>query len=168
MYRTQKIKTYIHYLLTKKKLHAIIELLPNFETQGLGRTALIQHAIYVGDSFSIKQRFYPVSPAVEKLMFGEIDRMLQLGVIEPSTSAWSSPMRLVVKLCLDARRLNSVTKKDALMPLPNIEGIFARLPKANLISKLDLKDAFWQISLDKKSKHLTAFTVPEGHYIKLL
>lgn len=97
-------------------------------------------------------------------MFGEIDRMLKLGVIEPSNFAWSSPMRLVVKpnkvrLCLDARRLNSVTKKDA-YPLPNIDCIFARLPKANIISKLDLKDAFWQISLDEKSKALTAFTVP--------
>ncbi|XP_017489037.1 PREDICTED: probable E3 ubiquitin-protein ligase RHC1A, partial [Rhagoletis zephyria] len=34
---------------------------------------------------------------VEKLMFSEIDRMLSLGVIEPSSSAWSSSMRLVLK-----------------------------------------------------------------------
>lgn len=81
-------------------------------------------------------------------------------------------MRLVIKpgkvrLCIDARRLNSVTKKYA-YPLPNIEGIFARLPKANLITKLDLKDAFWQISLDEKSKHLTAFIVPQRPFINLL
>lgn len=91
--------------------------------------------------------------------------MLQLGVIEPSNSSWSSPMRLVVKpnkvrICIDAKKLNSVTEKDA-YSLPNIEGIFVRLPKANIISKLDLKDAFWQIGLDEKSKPLTAFTVPE-------
>lgn len=148
----------------RKQLQAVINLFPNFETQGLGRTRLIRHSIDVGDASPVKQRYYPVSPAVERLMFGEIDRMLSLGVIEPSTSAWSSPMRLVVKpgkvrLCLDARRLNAVTIKDA-YPLPNIEGIFARLPKANIISKLDLKDAFWQISLDEKSRPLTAFTVP--------
>lgn len=52
-----------------------------------------------------------------------------------------------------------VTKKGA-YPLPNIEGIFARLPSAYIISKLYLKDAFWQIGLDENSKHLTAFTVP--------
>lgn len=119
----------------RNQLDSIIEMFPNFHTQGLGRTKLINHVIDVGDATPIKQRFYPVSPAVEKLMFGEIDRMLELGVIEPSTSAWSSPMRLVVKpgkvrLCLDARKLNSVTKKDA-YPLPNIEGIFSRLPQAN-------------------------------------
>lgn len=148
----------------RQQLDAIIALFPNFEKQGLGRTGLIRHDIDIGDSKPIKQRFYPVSPAVEKLMFAEIDRMLALGVIEPSQSAWSSPMRLVIKpqkvrLCLDARKLNSVTKKDA-YPLPSIEGIFARLPKANIISKLDLKDAYWQIGLSDDSKPLTAFTVP--------
>jgi len=48
-----------------------------------------------------------------------------LDVIEPSVSPWSSPMRLVVKpnkirLCLDERRLNQATKKDA-YPLPSID-----------------------------------------------
>lgn len=148
----------------RNQLDMVINLFPNFAKQGLGRTNLIKHHIDVGDSTPIKQRFYPVSPAVEKLMFQEIDRMLSLGVIETSSSPWSSPMRLVVKpnkirLCLDARRVNQVTKKDA-YPLPSIEGIFARLPKANIITKLDLKDAYWQIALDDASKPLTAFTVP--------
>lgn len=155
------------YPLTKnqlQQLNAIINLFPSFERQGLGRTSLIEHDIDVGDAKPIKQRFYPVSPAVEKLMFQEIDRMLALGVIEESSSAWSSPMRLVVKpnkirLCLDARKINQVTRKDA-YPLPNFEGIFARLPKANIISKLDLKDAYWQIGLADQAKSITAFTVP--------
>lgn len=147
-----------------QQLSTIKELFPNFEKQGLGRTSLIQHKIDIGSSEPVKQRYYPVSPAVEKLMYQEIDRMLSLGVIEPSSSPWSSPMRLVVKpnkvrLCLDARRLNQVTKKDA-YPLPSIEGIFSRLPKAHLISKLDLKDAYWQIGLTAESKPLTAFTIP--------
>lgn len=147
-----------------QQLEAVKTLFPNFEKQGLGKTSLIKHEIDVGNAKPVKQRFYPVSPAVEELMYKEIDRMLALGVIEPSTSSWSSPMRLVVKpnkvrLCLDARKLNAVTKKDA-YPLPSIEGIFSRLPKANLISKLDLKDAFWQIGLADEAKPLTAFTVP--------
>lgn len=150
--------------IQRQQLETVISLFPNFEKQGLGRTNLIKHNIDVGNTKPIKQRFYPVSPAVEKLIYTEIDRMLALGVIEPSNSAWSSPIRMVIKpnkirLCLDARKVNSVTKKDA-YPLPSIEGIFSRLPKANLISKLDLKDAYWQIALDEESKSLTAFTVP--------
>ena len=150
--------------LQKQQLETVKKLFPNFDTQGLGRTKLIEHVIDVGDSKPIKQRSYPVSPAVEKLMFQEIERMLSLGVIEESASGWSSPMRLVVKpgkvrLCLDARKLNGATKKDA-YPIQSINGIFARLPKANIITKLDLKDAYWQIGLSESSKPLTAFVVP--------
>lgn len=147
-----------------QQLGAIIALFPNCAEQGLGKIDLIYHEIDVGDAKPTKQRFYPVSPAVENLMFKEIDRMLELGVIEPSNSPWSSPMRLVIKpnkvrLCLDARKLNAVTKKDA-YKLHSIEGIFSRLPLANIISKLDLKDAYWQIGLSEKAKPLTAFTIP--------
>lgn len=147
-----------------QQLETVKTLFPNFDLQGLGRTTLITHKIDIGNASPIKQRFYPVSPAVEKLMYAEIDRMLRLGVIEESTSAWSSPMRMVIKpgkvrLCLDARKINEVTTKDA-YPLPNIDGIFARLPKANIISKIDLKDAYWQIPLDEESKPITAFTIP--------
>lgn len=121
----------------------------------LGRTSLIEHHIDIGNPKPCKQRFYPVSPAVEKLLYEEIDRMLEFDV---------SPMRMVVKpnkvrLCLDARKLNDATKKDA-YPLSSIDGIFSRLPKANIITKLDLKDAYWQIQLSEDSKALTAFTVP--------
>jgi len=136
----------------------------NFERKGLCRTDWIKHNIDIGEAKPVKQRWYPVSPAVEKLIFTEIDWILRLGVIEPSQSAWNSPVRLVVnpnkvRLCLDARKLSEATKKDA-YPLQSIMGIFARLPKANIISKFDLKDAFWQIGLSKEVKPLTAFTVP--------
>ncbi|CAD7089964.1 unnamed protein product [Hermetia illucens] len=155
-----------HQLTThqRARLDAVIGSFPSFESEGLGRTSLTTHVIDVGGNKPIKQRHFSVSPAIEKLLYEEIDRMLALGVIEESQSAWSSPVTLVVKpgkvrLCLDARKVNSVTVKDA-YPLPLIEGIFSRLPKARFITSLDLKDAFWQIPLDEASKDKTAFTVP--------
>ncbi|KAH8357521.1 hypothetical protein KR084_012071, partial [Drosophila pseudotakahashii] len=76
---------------------------------GLGKTTLISHEIDIGEAKPIKQRHFPVSPAVEKLLYKEIDRMLEMGVIEESQSAWSSPVVLVqkpgkVRLCLDSRK----------------------------------------------------------------
>lgn len=62
-------------------------------------------------------------------------------------------------MCLDARKLNSVTKLFA-YPLPNIEGLLSRLGETFYISSVDLKDAFWQIPLDKDSKEKIAFTIP--------
>lgn len=148
-----------------RRLKAVIDIFPNSEIEGLGCTDLIEHQIDTGDAKPIKQRYYPISPAVEKQLTGELDRMLSLGVIEEAPSSpWSSPVVVVIKpgkvrMCLDSRRLNSVTKKDA-YPIPNIDGILSRLPPVHFISKIDLKDAFWQIRLSDDSKYKTAFTVP--------
>jgi len=118
----------------------------------------------VGSAKPVKQRHFPVSPAVEKSMYAEIDRMLQLGVIEELESAWSSPIVMLtkpgkVRICLDCRKVNSFTEKDA-YPLPQISGILNRLPRAEYITSLDLKDAYWQVPLEVQSRDMTAFTVP--------
>ena len=58
--------------------------------------------------------------------------MLEQGVIEPSSSPWSSPPVLVkkkdgtVRFCVDYRRLNEVTTRDA-YPLPRIDECFDTL-----------------------------------------
>lgn len=149
----------------KKKLNEIIALFPSSETEGLGKTPLLKHHIDVGNSRPLKQRHYPVSPAIEQQMFKEVDRMISLGVVEESNSAWSSPVAIVkkpngqVRLCLDARQVNAVTVKDA-YPTPLVDGIMSRLNETHFISSVDLKDAFWQIELDKESREKTAFTVP--------
>lgn len=152
-------------LSERQQLDAVIELFPSFEELGLGKTPVLCHSINTNNATPIKQRYYPVSPAIQKEMYAEIDRMLSLGVIEESNSPWNSPMVLVRKhcgkprLCLDSRAINKETVKDA-YPLPNIDGIISRLSKTRYISSIDLKDAFWQIALDDKSREITAFTIP--------
>ncbi|XP_059221616.1 uncharacterized protein LOC131996179 [Stomoxys calcitrans] len=151
--------------IQRKKLEAVIELFPNSDRDGLGRTTLVRHEIDTGDAKPIRQRCYPISPAREKILCGEIDRMISLGVIgECPNSSWSSPGVLLVKpdkvrFCVDSRKLNAVTVRDS-YPMPNIEGILSRLPEVHYISKVDLKDAFWQIELTEGSRPKTAFTVP--------
>jgi len=63
------------------QLNAVISLFPSYEKQGLGIRSLLEHHIDVGVAKPIKQRIYPVSPAMKKLMYGETDRMIELGVI---------------------------------------------------------------------------------------
>jgi len=64
-----------------------------------------------------------------------------------------------IRICLDCLKVNSFTEKDA-CPLPQINGILSRLPKAEFITSLDLKDAYWQVPLEINSRDKTAFTVP--------
>ena len=70
--------------------------------------------------------------------------MLEAGIIEPSNSNWSAPMIIVtrqdrpIRLCVDYRRLNTVSKMDA-YPMPRIDDLIDGLGKAKYISTIDLR-----------------------------
>lgn len=143
---------------------AISEFAGSVEGQ-IGRTNLLMHNIDTEGVIPIKQRQYPISPYMQEEMYPELDRMLSLGVIEPSESPWSNPLIMVKKangkprLCLDSRKLNAVTKKDA-FPLPHISRILGRLNGTKFLSAIDLSDAFWQVPLTDSAKEKTAFVAP--------
>lgn len=150
----------------KKRLGEFLKAeLPLFESVS-GRTELIQHEIRLKKGVTpIKQRYYPRNPAMQEVINAEVDRMLSDGVIEASTSGWSSPVVLIKKpsgkyrFCIDFRRLNDCSEKDA-YPLPRISAILEKLRKARFISTLDLANGYWQVPLAAASRPLTAFTVP--------
>lgn len=130
----------------------------------LGCTDLVHHVIKT-NAEPIKQRFYPISPALQKHVYAELDDMLKKGIIEPSTSPWSSPIVMVKKpdgsyrFCVDYRKLNRVTERDA-YPLPFISSTLDKLRDAKYLSSLDIKSAYWQVPMESKCKTYTAFTVP--------
>ena len=96
-----------------------------------------------------------------------VDDMLARGVIQPSVSAWSSPIVLVpkkdgdVRFCVDYRRLNSITRKDV-YPLPRIDDILDTLGETCYFSTLDLCSGYWQIELDPESRPKSAFVTHRG------
>lgn len=138
----------------KKEISMIIEKFKDISTEkvGLGKTSLVKHRI-VTKGPPIKQRYYPLSPVKLKALNEEVDRMLALGVIEPSRSPWANPVVMATKkdgtlrFCLDARKLNDVTVKDS-YPIPYISSILDNLRGARYLTSLDLSSAFWQIELD--------------------
>lgn len=137
-----------------------------FSRQGkkIGCTSLVEHKIVV-DSEPIKQRPYRVSPIIQQHIDKAVKQMLEDGIIELSQSAWSSPVLLVPKkdgqyrFCVDYRRLNRVTRKDA-YPLPYMSTILDKLRNAKYLSSLDIKSAYWQVPVAKESREYTAFTIP--------
>ena len=97
----------------------------------------------------------------------EVQAMLKQGVIRPSTSPWSSTVVLVWKkdgswrFCVDYRKVNSVTHRDA-FPLPRIDATLDSLTGSVFFTTLDLASGYWQVELDDDSKEKTAFSTPSG------
>lgn len=53
-----------------------------FEEVGLGKTSVEKHKIQlVGRAEPFKDRYYPQSPAIQQVVYAEVDKMLRLGVI---------------------------------------------------------------------------------------
>lgn len=135
------------------------------KVKGLGNTHLITHRIDTGDTQPIRQRYYRLSPEKQRILAEQVDEMLALDVVEPCESAWSSPVLIVTKkngeprFCLDSRKLNSVTKKDA-YNLPYVSEILDNLRDARYLSSIDLSKAFWQINIHPDDRDKTAFYVP--------
>jgi len=112
-----------------------------------GPTDKVEHNIRLKDSTPIKQRYRSRNPAMQAVINKEVDEMLTQGVIEPSHSPWSSPIVIVKKdgkfrFCIDFRRVNDVTHKDA-YPLPQITATLDKLREARYLSTLDLKSGYW-------------------------
>lgn len=152
------------------KLQNALKQMPFAKDGHLSQTSLISHNIDTGDAKPIKQRMYCISPHLQKDVNAEIDRLLKLDVIykcEPSP--WSNPIVVVkkpngkVRLCLDARKLNNVTKKDA-YPQPQINRILGCLSGTKYLSSIDFSDAFLQVPLDEESRAKTAFAVSGRGY----
>ena len=120
---------------------------------------LAEHKIDTGTARPVRLPPYRLPQAYRSTVQGEIQEMLREGIIEPSSSEWAAPIVLVKKkdsslrLCVDYRRLNSVSKTDA-YPMPRIDDMIDQLGSASFISTLDLTQGYWQAVLGSGSKNV--------------
>jgi hypothetical protein len=88
-------------------------------------------------------------------------------MIRPSYIEFGSPIRFVrkadgsLRLCIDYRGLNEVTRKDA-YALPRVDDTLDELKDANFYTHLDLASGFWQVRVRDHDIHKTAFQTPYG------
>ena len=134
-----------------------------------GRTKELKLAINTGSAEAVRAHPYMIPPKWQAQVKDQIDNLLDLGIIRPSTSPWSSPVVTVkkkdggVRLCVDYRAVNLITLPDPyLMPL--IEEILDNLASANFISKIDLTKGFHQIPIVNEDIPKTAFCTPWGKF----
>jgi transposase InsO family protein len=95
---------------------------------------------------------------------------LQKGFVTPSSFSYASPILFVrkpgggLRLCVDYRGLNSITKRDA-YPLPLIEETVTRIGKAKWFTKLDIRQAFHRLRMmSPDDENLTTFATRLGNF----
>jgi hypothetical protein len=100
----------------------------------------------------------------------DIDKMLQMGVIERAESPYAAPPVIVKKpdgtnrICIDYRKINRVTLFDS-EPTPVPSDIFVKIAKAQYVSTIDLSKGYWQIPMAVEDIPKTGFVTPEGAFV---
>ena len=153
----------------KEKLLALLELYMDVigSDNDLGCTNVLHHNIDTGSASPVRQPVHRLSLPAKEEVKKLLAEMLQKNVISPSTSPWASPIVLVQKkdgstrFCVDYRKVNSLTRKDA-YPIPKIDETLDTLAGAKLFSTLDLRSGYWQVQVNPEHRDKTAFCTPEG------
>ena len=109
--------------LTLEQRSSLANLLQNYSTvfsprpEDMGRTNLLYHKIDIGENGPVRQGLRRIPHEQVKILKTKVDKLSKMMAVEPSIFLFSSPTILVKKkdgtmrLCIDYRKLNSITKK---------------------------------------------------------
>jgi hypothetical protein len=117
---------------------------------------------------------YQVSHSQEESYDEEIDKWLNLRVIEEANSPWAAPISMVTRvmpdtntvkkrLVCDFRAQNSVTLRDNFPP-PNMERVLNSLHGAEYISVLDVSNAYLCVEIHPDSRDFFGLVTTRGTY----
>ena len=159
--------------MTSMQYQSLTELLCRYEDvfsreeYDLSTFTAIKHQIDTENAKPIWQpaRRTPITFQSEEVEY--LQKQLDAGVVVPSSSAWPSPVVLVrkkdggVRWCVDYRRVNEITQKNA-YPLPKIGECLDTLSGSKLFSTLDLLSGYHQFEVYKRDKPKSAFITRHG------
>ena len=123
--------------------HSIFSQEPN----EIGCTDTAEHIIELLDMEPFKEQFHHIAPSLVEEVWEHLQEMLDGGTIHLSQSPWCNAVVLVRKkdgglqFCIDFRRLNNWTKKDA-YPLPQMQETMESMVGTQFFSSMDLKSGF--------------------------
>jgi len=127
------------------------------------------HEIDTGDAKPVRQRLRRLPPKRKAIVEEFIQDLLNQRCIRPSNSEWASPIVIVSKkdgsprLCIDYRKVNAITRKDA-FPLPRIDDTLDQLSGMQYFCTFDLAAGYFQLPMAEKDTHKSAFITHMGLY----
>jgi hypothetical protein len=132
-----------------------------------GRTNIIDVDIVLEQDRVVNVKPYPIPLNLRDELDKQLDSMLKMDIIEPSSAKYSSPVVMVKKpdntyrLCSDYRQINKLVKAD-LEPIPKMEVIWSKVEGSCYYSKFDLTRGFWQLELSESCRDITSFATHRG------
>ena len=138
-------------------------------SQDVGMAAITAHTIRLHDETPIYQRPRRFPEPITEEIERQCLELYDMDIIEPSTSAFASPVVPVrksdgtIRLCVDYRKLNQVTKPDR-SPIPNLTDSVYGLHGNRFFTSLDLVKGFYHIPIDDDSREYTAFVTSRSHW----
>jgi cleavage and polyadenylation specificity factor subunit 1 len=126
---------------------------------------IVHHIITTGPPTHSKVR--KLGPIHYHAAKEEFQKMIDTGIVRPSSSPWASPLHLVpkkpnaIRPVGDYRALNRVTKKDS-YSLPLLQSFSQQLHGKQIFSKVDLRSAYHQIPINPDDIEKTAVITPFG------
>nr|CAH7712900.1 unnamed protein product [Callosobruchus chinensis] len=156
----------------KQEKSKLLQLLLNYRdvfSETPGRTDKYEHEIVLREDkpFFCKQYIIPFTYRAE--VDKQVKIMLESDVIEQGRTEYVSPLMVVKKkdqslrVCLDARHLNSVMCKEHVVP-PKPEELLSRLGRGSIMSTVDMTSSYWQIPIKRDQRRYTGF-VHNGHIV---
>jgi len=136
----------------------------------LGETPFAAHRIDTGDAMPMRQTLRRQPFHLLDKIDENVQNMLKAGVIEPSCSPFMSNIVVVTKkdgslrFCVDYRRLNSVTRRDAYL-LQRIDSCLDALSGARYFSAFDLRSGYHQVPMDMRDADKTSSKRTELQYV---
>ena len=114
--------------------------------------------------FARARRLSPDKLAAAK---DEFNKLLEMDIIQPSNSLWSSPVHMVEKPSGgwrargDYRALNAASKDDR-YPMPHLQDFTIHLERKSIFSQVDLVRAYNQVPMIASDIAKTAIVTPFG------
>ena len=117
----------------------------------------------------IQSRPFRLKPVLSKQIDTILDSYLPAGLIQHSTSPWSSPLVCVrkksggIRITVSYQKLNKVTE-ILQIAIPRVDEVLDTLGGESVFSAFDLFSGFTQLTIHPNTVPLTAFCTPNGLY----
>lgn len=159
------------YYASNSDLQSIVDKYSAVFEEGLGTYKGYQAKIHVDPNANprfFKPRTVPYS--MREGIEAELSKLVAEGTLVPvEHSDWAAPIVPVLKpdgktvrICGDFRlTVNPVSKLDQ-YPIPKIEDLFATLARGEKFTKLDLSQAYQQLTLDDSSQEYVVINTHKG------